>query len=1030
MKVNATKISGPTQDFNDKINAKQSEKTAEIKKFTPAYLDDAKKLMEDLVKDFEGLKEYEKKSLNPTFVILKETVETLNNLEVDENNFITKKSFTELNEANSALRQCAKNIPFKNKFVKSRTHEKFTLQANQKLVKITSSLIEVVVKILKKEKADKISFIKDHSSQLTIAEIDSILHTIIQKEHPSNSSDLSEKKLVLSDSTGISQLRLNITNLRDAILEADTRAISHMELKDSQRKNQISFLKNKIEILEGSIKNLDNILISDSKTDDVISITKEQLEALKKTATEKLGMITELKNKYEAYSSPNSIKKISEAKKIEINAAIQVLAAHPNPKKVKNLLTTLRHRIDKIDKIDEWNKQQSINNLQGKPSKKIEALRFLGKNAVSGIERLLHPFNSLKQAVRLEIMANDLFKLVGESDNKENLIDLETVHFTEKMLMQRLLEKSGVKNAGNLLDQEISVVLNSRPWDAIHSEFYVPARIQGKDVPLKVESITTHAGEVMNNQGRFKPLSDKAPLNQKSCAEYLRDPPNPTASGEKVIGGFNSHDTMETRHAVAAAHTDCRVNGKEIFGGTRSGVNAAYDLTQESLLDLPAAKKAKMISGLIGEVMQAPTEIAIQSGEKMQETQNTSSIKAQSTDTAEFFNEIQSDIRTQFHDFLTGTNLGRDTLKMLGVELTEFDHYPTGVNLALEKMKNDPNQNLLVTLVEKNKTLCKLLTRQAALNRTREVFLLEMARDPNFMTKIENEETILFSSVSLLTPDHLRDTLNKKFGMSGSSNEKVMLDTQVQAWKDLQTEITDKGIFINGKQVKANILTFNFGVNEGGVGLASNPVIGELVSGWEEVNTKINNDAMTSLLQHADNYINTKQNELDQTLFTMEHPPSLNRAETIQALTYDINVATQLKNQIKQIWDDGSYQIAGNEPYKLPTRVAMLSFMMGGGTTFNCKSGKDRTGQLDVEAKLLGFQIHTSGGTVPEPDRVLTDLERTQRRAFLFLDDARVIVQEQNTGWEGSKLNPRLVIPGEDKTTQKVFKGESNKTRA
>jgi hypothetical protein len=77
---------------------------------------------------------------------------------------------------------------------------------------------------------------------------------------------------------------------------------------------------------------------------------------------------------------------------------------------------------------------------------------------------------------------------------------------------------------------------------------------------------------------------------------------------------------------------------------------------------------------------------------------------------------------------------------------------------------------------------------------------------------------------------------------------------------------------------------------------------------------------------------------------------------------------------------------------------------LGGGTVFNCKSGKDRTGQLDAEVKFLAFQIRTSNGKVPKPDRKRTRLEKIQFATFIFFDESRRTLQEFNTGYGGSKL--------------------------
>ena len=237
-----------------------------------------------------------------------------------------------------------------------------------------------------------------------------------------------------------------------------------------------------------------------------------------------------------------------------------------------------------------------------------------------------------------------------------------------------------------------------------------------------------------------------------------------------------------------------------------------------------------------------------------------------------------------------------------------------------------------------------------------------------------------------------------------------MVAIQAQAWKDLRTEIAAGRIEINGKTVKANIIDFNLGVNKGATVMATNPVIGEAVSGWDYVNENVNNDSMEKIQKIAGERLENMQTELNTKIaLRTSNPPNkteaLKKLETeIKTLSQDIATIKELSDQITAIWEDGSYSDAGNEPYKLASRVALLSHLLGGGTVFNCKSGKDRTAQLDAEVKFLAFQIRTSNGTVPKPGRKRTNLEKIQFATFIFFDESRRKMQEFNTGYGGSKL--------------------------
>jgi hypothetical protein len=317
-------------------------------------------------------------------------------------------------------------------------------------------------------------------------------------------------------------------------------------------------------------------------------------------------------------------------------------------------------------------------------------------------------------------------------------------------------------------------------------------------------------------------------------------------------------------------------------------------------------------------------------------------------------------------------------------------------------------QTALAGLVKANPVLGQLLQRQGALNRAREVFILEMTRDPEFLKQIAEGEEVLFTSVGLLTPDNLRHQLHKLFGFSASGDEKEMVAIQAQAWKDLREEIAAKRIVINGEVVKADIIDFNFGVNKGATVLATNPIIGEAVSGTNYVNELINNRSMDKLVAVTTTRLAKKDSKLREKIDLQKRetdPVKLeNLNNEIKGLKQEIATIKELSAQIAAMWEDGSYRDAGNEPYKLASRVTLLSHLLGGGTVFNCKSGKDRTGQLDAEVKFLAFQIRTSNGRVPKPDRKRTNLEKIQFATFIFFDESRRKMQEFNTGYGGSKL--------------------------
>jgi hypothetical protein len=85
------------------------------------------------------------------------------------------------------------------------------------------------------------------------------------------------------------------------------------------------------------------------------------------------------------------------------------------------------------------------------------------------------------------------------------------------------------------------------------------------------------------------------------------------------------------------------------------------------------------------------------------------------------------------------------------------------------------------------------------------------------------------------------------------------------------------------------------------------------------------------------------------------------------------------------------------------SRIAVLISMMEGDVCWNCKSGKDRTGQCDVEAKYLASQIWMSG-TVPEPNQPRS-LEEKRNYFRMAVNGGNFEFQRYNTAAPGFKLD-------------------------
>lgn len=681
---------------------------------------------------------------------------------------------------------------------------------------------------------------------------------------------------------------------------------------------------------------------------------------------------------HDDYQSPDSIAKICDARQIEIDAAIHVLKSQKKGQDHSTLIKSLEDRRHRLDL------------LKLAPGD-ADAGRLLGKKAVSS--RLIHPIDAARQAIKLEKAGQRWLAAAAKGPAGTRRAGLELDGISEPMLMEWLLKKAGVVDAGKALRTAHRRTLDSRPFDVIHSEIAVP--MEGSAAPQALKATTTPASHVLCDASRIRLADDNPVLNPANASQYLhRD-----SQGHQIRGGFNSHDTTEHLHPTLAAHDDLSLHGTPLFGATRHGVAAPYALSDE-LLTLEGDTAIVRVQSLLGPETLSPTRLSMAwQGEALPPMPASTEPGITNPIHAAFKSLLQAKIDQQNH--LTAT--------LIQSGLQDDTESSVLAGLSADDLMNKPEHAaLLLAMIRNHPDLRSVLVRQAALNRVRELVILEIARNPRHGEKIKAGEAIVFTSLSLLTPDALRHAVCGMMGTT-SFDERAMLEVQLQAWEDLKNEVHASGIVINGHALKATFCPFNFGVNNMALlGPGSDPIIGEVLSGHDFSSKRCNAASLSALVGlPEDDDSRFSDNATDQAILRIERQlssPALARQER-QRLDRDLKAIKGLQRQIRQMWSDGSYRRAGNEPYKMPARIALLSFLIGGGTLFNCKSGKDRTGQLSVEAKFLALRIENHGGDVPEPDAALTPWEHVQYGCLLFYDKARTLMQKYATGYEGSKLS-------------------------
>ncbi|MGV3652884.1 MAG: inositol phosphate phosphatase SopB [Noviherbaspirillum sp.] len=490
------------------------------------------------------------------------------------------------------------------------------------------------------------------------------------------------------------------------------------------------------------------------------------------------------------------------------------------------------------------------------------------------------------------------------------------------------------------------------------------------------------------------------------------------------VRGINSHCTTEYRHAANLARTETRdAAGQVVFSAYRAATLSAYHITPETLRGLPDQEVQAMLEYLLPPKRQHTSTGALLTHD------------SQLPKLRFIQKRIRPDDEPEEQDNALRYRAG-------GMEITITSEREHKRQIAS-----------LIRQARKDGKLCAKLRQQAANNRAQEALAGMVQDDPVLMEQIRQGKTTIeglcVSSVSLVTPDAVNLT-----------GELAMQQEQFAAWDAvLRQGATAEGVsvrvmiptgetdgqnqpILEGKTVKLKepqVLAFDFGVNSGAVGdtgwipgaggwdwadrhnaqgfailFGKNGNDQDSVFSKRYASLVGQRDALRAKLSNADSRVKlAERRQMD---------------ERLQLLDRQIEPARDLKRQIQQMWQDKSYRKAGNEPYKMVSRLMVLGSILGIKMVFNCKSGKDRTGETDAEAKYLASRIARGIG-VHEPDAELPEAEFRNRYAFVARS-GNLEMQAYNTGLAGYKLEGVKALYRQMGNSVAEFKGLSAYTRS
>ena len=139
-------------------------------------------------------------------------------------------------------------------------------------------------------------------------------------------------------------------------------------------------------------------------------------------------------------------------------------------------------------------------------------------------------------------------------------------------------------------------------------------------------------------------------------------------------------------------------------------------------------------------------------------------------------------------------------------------------------------------------------------------------------------------------------------------------------------------------------------------------------------------------------------------------PPSLADKKKVFVLAHEINILMQ----------NGNFRNKKIDAFELPARLALLNDMIGNVCCYNCKSGKDRTGHMDIITKQLAVKLTKLDNDALTPNEYLTNSSSIMRvldgRTYatdadvqnfdqLVKNSGNLEVHQMNTGLKGSKVN-------------------------
>lgn len=284
---------------------------------------------------------------------------------------------------------------------------------------------------------------------------------------------------------------------------------------------------------------------------------------------------------------------------------------------------------------------------------------------------------------------------------------------------------------------------------------------------------------------------------------------------------------------------------------------------------------------------------------------------------------------------------------------------------------------------------------------------LEKAREKGETKPIR----LVLGSVSALTPDYFRQIKSSLTGKH-DKNEQRMLQDQVKALHSLAGVRT---LTINGQKIRVNIEvnTFNFGVNVGARFSAP-------AAAYQK---RINDQAFAQLQKNYTRVMKLVNKEIDE-LWSQDELSEDQRAK-LDALLSKRTSAKELMHDARILLANRASVAKGNNYYEPGTKILNLYNVLdqsvailnqdrtpqdrvsGYRSAFNCMSGKDRTGSLELAAYSHAVWADQHDGRYPSIEEIRSNPQTRAELLEIYLENlpkGSKDITEINTDVEGFKV--------------------------